>query len=269
MDQLDDGQTNPLNPVGDSLDRLIKLRLNDDLWKAMLGELPCLDAQEACIKELQNLAVQNSKSLKAINERIDLVNQKIDEARKNNQKTINLGIFEPALQAYLKIDEVKRSDGTTQKRGFFNKVLGIFTGISGLNELLANIGVPLFRNLTGGDAAAQQRAIAITDLQVKIAEIEKQRGELADKIREAVVQQVLDFDVARKDFQVSQEIARREIIRLKLQEVDYRFTSEVSTQSYLSAVSSTDRVKAESYRQWARLRSQLARIKMLVVGTEE
>jgi len=270
IEQAGEGDINPLNPAGDSLDKLIKLRLNEDLYKAMLGELPCLETQEACIKELQNLAVQNSKSLKAIDERVAIINQKIDEARKNNQRTINLSVFEPLVQAYLKVDTVTTTNAQgqpkTQTRGFFNKVLGIFSGISGLNEVLSLVGVPLFKNLGGGDAAAQGRTIAIGDLQVKLAEIENKRGDLADKIREAVVIQVLDFDVARKDFQVSQEIARREVIRAKLREVDYRYDPTVTTDSYLSSLSSLDRTKAASYRQWARLRSQLARIKIIVLG---
>ena len=36
--------TNPLNPAGTSLDKLIELQINDDLWKSMLGKLPCLEA---------------------------------------------------------------------------------------------------------------------------------------------------------------------------------------------------------------------------------
>lgn len=270
VEQAGEGDINPLNPAGDSLDKLIKLRLNEDLYKAMLGELPCLETQEACIKELQTLAVANSKSLKAIDERVAIINQKIDEARRNNQRTINLSVFEPLVQSYLKIDTVttvnSQGKSQTQTRGFFNKVLGIFSGIAGLNEVLSLVGVPLFKNLGGGDAAAQGRTIAIGDLQVKLAEIENKRGDLADKTREAVLIQVLDFDVARKDFQVSQEIARREVVRSKLREVDYRYSTTVTTDGYLSSLSGLDRTKADSYRQWARLRSQLARIKIIVLG---
>lgn len=270
MEQLGEGEINPLNPAGNSLDNLIKLRINDDLWKAMLGELPCLETQEACIKELQGLATQNSKSLKAIDERVGVINQKIDEARKNNQKTINLSVFEPLVQNYLKLDTVTtvnaQGQSKTETRGFFNKVLGIFNGITGINEVLSLVGIPLFKNLGGGDAAAQQRTIAIGDLQVKLAEIENKRGDLADKLREAVVLGVLDFDVNRKDFQVSQEIARREVIRGKLREVDYRYSTTLTTDSFLSSLSSLDRSKAESFRQWARLRSQLARLKILILG---
>lgn len=271
-DQLGDGEINPLNPAGDSLDRLIKLRINDDLWKAMLGDLPCLETQEACIKELQGLAVQNSRSLKAIDERIQIVNQKIEESRANNRKTVNLSVFEPLVTAYLKLDTITTTNAQgqqqTKQRGFFDKVANLLFGnqIQGVNEILSLIGLPLFRNLGGGDAAAQAREIGIADLQVKVAQVEKERAELADKIKETVMMQVLDFDVIRKDFQVSQEVARREVIRGKLRQIDYRYSTKVSTDSYLSSLSSLDNVKANSYRQWARLRSQLAKIKILVLG---
>ncbi len=240
----------------------------------MLGDIPCLETQEACIKELQHLAVQNSRSLKAIDERIQLVNQKIDEARRNNQRTINLGVFEPLVTAYLKLDTVTTTNAQgqqqTKQRGFFDRVFSMFSGgsalLSGVNEILSLIGVPLFKNLGGGDAAVQTRQIAIADLQVKVAQVEKERAELADKIRETVMMQVLEFDVIRKDFQVSQEIARREVIRHQLLKVDYRFSTDISTQSYIGNLNTLDKTKAESFRQWARLRSQLSRLKILILG---
>ena len=46
--------------------------------------------------------------LKAMDERIEVIDQKIAEATKNNQKTIVLGVFEPLVQSYLKIDEIQQ-----------------------------------------------------------------------------------------------------------------------------------------------------------------
>ncbi|UBF27493.1 hypothetical protein K9N68_06000 [Kovacikia minuta CCNUW1] len=260
---------NPLNPAGDSLDKLIQMQFNDDVWKTMLGELPCLEATEACIRQLQGRAIASSKTLKAIDERVTVINQKIDEAKKNNQKTIALSVFEPLVQSYLKVEDVPVQQGQEpRKRGFLDRVFDFFVKPTGtINEILSLVGVPLFRNLTGGDAAAQQRSIAIADLQVKVAEVEKQRDELKDKLREQVILQVLDFDTIRRDFQVSQEIAKREVLRMKVIEVGYRF-GDGNTVSYLGNLSAMDKQKAETFRQWARLRSQLARVKLLVLGTD-
>jgi hypothetical protein len=165
---------NPLNPAGDSLDSLIKMRVNEDLWRSMLGDLPCLEAADECITKLQSLAIQNSRELKAIDERVEAIKQKVEEARKNNQKTVRLGVFEPLVQSWLTLENVPVQPGQSPKRrGILDRVFGLVSEpLSGINEILSLVGVPLFRNVTGGDAAAQSRAIAIGDLQVKLAEIE-------------------------------------------------------------------------------------------------
>ncbi|MGA7934846.1 MAG: hypothetical protein WCA35_14975, partial [Kovacikia sp.] len=161
------------------------MQFNQDVWKTMLGQLPCLEATESCIGQLQERAIASSKTLKAIEERVTVINQKISEAKKNNQKTIALSVFEPLVQSYLKVEDIPVQQGQAPgKRGFLDRVFDFFVKPTGtINEVLSLIGLPLFRNLTGGDAAAQQRSIAIADLQVKVAEVEKQRDELKDKLR--------------------------------------------------------------------------------------
>ena len=77
-DGLMEENTNPLNPAGDSIDRLIELQINEDVWISMLGDLPCLDASELCVRQLQELAIGNSPELVAIDERVALVQEKID-----------------------------------------------------------------------------------------------------------------------------------------------------------------------------------------------
>lgn len=111
------------------------------------------------------------------------------------------------------------------------------------------------------------RAIALSNLQVKVAQIEQERAKVADTLREQVVLQVIDFDTIRREFQVSQEIVKRERLRTRLIEVDYRFGGGDTVQ-FLGNLSSLDRQKAKTFKAWARLRSQLARIKLLVLGTQ-
>ena len=258
--------TNPLQPAGDSLDLLIRTNFNDDVWAAMLGELPCLEATESCIKTLQDLAVNNSRQLQAISQRIDIINGKIDEGRANNAATITLETYEPLIQRLIKFETA-----TAEKpsRGFFDNLFDfIASPIQGVNEVLSLIGLPLFKNSVGGDAAAQTRSIAIADLQIKITEIENYRGELTAKIREQVMLSVLDFDQTRREFQISQEVIKREVIRQRLVEIDYRFATNASltTDAYLGRLSALDTKKAQSYRDWAKLRRELARIKILVLG---
>jgi hypothetical protein len=267
IDELETNQ-NPLMPAGDSLDKIINSKINDDLWQKMLGDMPCMSTQEACIKQLQTLAVQNSRELKAIDERIEAIKARIEESKANNQASVRLGVFEPLLQSWLKTEDVKQSDGTTRKRGFLDNILGALTSpISGVNEVLGLIGLPLFKNMNGGDAAAQSRVIAIGDLQVKLAEIENKRGDIAAKLRETVVLNVLEFDQARREFQIGQEIAKRETARMAVRKIEYQLGGG-DTASYLGYLSSLDKVKGATFSQWAAVRGKLARIKLIVLREE-
>ena len=272
-------ETNPLEAAGASLDRLIEMQINDDLWSAMMGELPCLDATEVCVRQLQEMAVANNPTLAEIDARVEAINERIETARANNQRTIRLGIFEPLVEDLIRISPVTRVPdpanppvpGTIvvpEERGFLENVLNIFTNpVRGINNILSFIGLPLFRNIAGGDAATQQREIAIADLQVKVAEVERSRAEMANDLREEVILQVLEFDSIRREFQIAQEVARRSTLRLQILELDYRFAvGGLNTPQYLAEVNTLDQQKAQTFRSWARLRTQLTRIKLLVMS---
>ncbi len=255
-------------PAGESLDQIINSKINDDLWQKMLGDMPCISTKESCIKQLQALAVSYSRVLRAIDQRIEAIKTGIENAKANNQKTVRLGIFEPLVQSWLKTEEVKQADGTTNKRGIIDRVLGALTSpVSGVNDILGLIGLPLFKNATGGDASAQQRSIAIGDLQVKLAEIENKRGEIAAKLREVVVINVLEFDQARREFQIGQEIAKRETARMAVRRIEYQLGGS-DTSAYLGHLSGLDRVKGATFSQWAAVRGKLARIKLIVLREE-
>lgn len=128
--------------------------------------------------------------------------------------------------------------------------------------------MPLFDKFFGGSDQNQQRAIAISDLEVKLAEIQRGRAELADKVREKVALAVFDFDTSRRDFQIAQEIAKREASRMQLFEVEYRL-GEGTSERYLGQLSSLDKNKAMTWKSWTLMRSQLEKIKLLVLGVED
>jgi hypothetical protein len=105
---------------------------------------------------------------------------------------------------------------------------------------------------------------------VKVAQIEADARKIDQALREEVMLQVLEFDVIRREFQISQEVAQRATLQHRLLEIDYRFSPDrVSTNAYLGNLSSLDQQKAQTYRAWSRLRTQLARIKILVLGVPE
>jgi hypothetical protein len=79
-----------------------------------------------------------------------------------------------------------------------------------LSELLGAIGIPLLRGAYGGTDAQQSRAIQISDLVVKVAEIDRGKTEVTAKTRERVQQMILDFDIFAREFQAEQAIWLRQ-----------------------------------------------------------
>ncbi len=247
------------------------------MFKSLISPLPCLDTTTACISSLQGLAITNSPINKKIEESITLIEEKIEEATKANKLSIDLAVFEPAIQYFL------RQSGTMQAPaqpgqpaqqaqsggGFLNNVLGIFTRPVGLvNDLLSVIGIPLLRRYTGGNQENKQAAIAISDLKVKTEELRKSKEEINIKTRDSVLFAVLEFDVRSREFQIQQAITKREIQRFELYKVSYRFGSS-NTEAYLGQQSSLDKQKASVLREWAQMRSQLEKIKLIVLANKD
>jgi hypothetical protein len=116
--------------------------------------------------------------------------------------------------------------------------------------------------------AQQGRAIAISDLQVKVAELQRNKAEIADKLRERVTLEALKLEETARDFQIEKEIAKRDKQRLEISKISYKF-GEGDSKQYLGELSSYDRQKATTWRQWSRLRSQLVLVKLLVLGDKD
>lgn len=260
---------NPLNSAGNSLDTLIQRGINADLWEQMKGDLPCVDATTECITELQNIATQQNPLLQEIDTRIEEINAKIDEAKAANKKSINLSVLRPAARVFLEPNFDAQASPGQRQQGTIEKIAQIFTSPTGvINEVLRSVGIPLFDKLFGGSDQSQERAIAISDLAVKLAEIQRGRAELANQIKEKVALAIFDFDTSRREFQLSQEISKRESNRTQLIEMDYQLGEGEST-TYLSQLSSLDRNKAATWKSWSEMRAQLAKLQLLVLGTEE
>lgn len=243
----------------------------------MVSPLPCLDTTSSCIQQLQNLAVTNSPINAKIEESIAAIEEKIEEANKANKQSIDLAIFEPALQYFLRqggttgqtTGQTGQTATSTNSGGLLNNVLGIFTRPVGLiNDLFNVIGIPILRRFTGGNQENKQAAIAISDLRVKVEELRKSKEEIAIKTRDSVLFSVLEFDVRSREFQIQQAIAKREIQRFQLYKVGYRF-GQSSTEAYLGQQSSLDKQKASVLREWSQMRSQLEKIKLIVLAQKE
>jgi hypothetical protein len=245
------------------------MRINEDLWKQVRGRLPCVDPTQACISQLQSLAIGNARPLRAIDERLEKIEEKIAEATVNNKKSVKFGQFEPVLQEWLKYTPENTATKTPESGGLLTNIFNAIARPQGaLNQILSLIGLPIAKAAAGGGGDAQNRAIAITDLTAKVTTIKAGREEVADKLREKVSEEILAFDDARREFQAAKEMAQREGLRAKILAVEYRL-GKGDTASYLGYQSTLDAKKIDTYRNWSRVRGRLQRLKLLVLGTPD
>jgi hypothetical protein len=262
------------------IDKLLTQQFNDDMWRIMRGGLPCLETTSSCLEQLQNKSVTDSPLLKELDTRIQEATSKIDEARAKNAKTVKLSILTPALQ-YL-LGPTPTAGKPQEGNGLIDNLLGIFNGKTGLiNGLINVIGVPLFTASQGTNTEANRNAIpterfaiAISDLQIKVAELQRARAQLADTIREKVAIALVKFDEGKTDFQIAQVVGARAIDQFKVFELRY-IRGNNDTEGYLSKQSELDKVKANTYGSWGKMRRflrsaslSLFEIKLLVLGVK-
>ncbi|MDM3853865.1 MAG: hypothetical protein PT120_02795 [Aphanizomenon gracile PMC649.10] len=197
-------------------------------------------------------------------------------------KTVRLSILTPALQ-YLLGPTPTAGQAQPEGKGLIDNLVGIFTGKTGLiNGLLNVIGVPLLVGSQGANTEANRNAIpterfaiAISDLQIKVAELQRARAQLADTIRGKVAVALVKFDEGRTDFQIAQVVGARAIDQFKVFELRY-IRGNNDTESYLAKQSQLDRVKADTYASWGKMRRflrsaslSLFEIKLLVLGVKD
>jgi hypothetical protein len=258
------GEENPLLPP--DLNSLIEKKISEDVWAELKGELPCVDSSEACILQLQSRALSASPILKELDLRIEEANNRIDEARVNNRKAINVSTFSPYLQVLLQ-GLFPPAQVNAQSPPVVNPLTFIFGSFFG--DLAGQLIGSLF-NWQGlvSTQDATNRQIAIADLQIKVAELQRARAEAAGKLREVVLLETLKLEEIVREFQIQQEIAKRDRARMQIVKVSYTF-GEGSSESYLAQLSAYDRQKAATWREWSKMRTQLTRVKIIVLGVEE
>lgn len=257
LQQPPQGQENPfLNP---ELDELVEKRINEDIWEQLKGELPCIQATTECLEELEASALQNSRLLQEVDERIAEAQDRIEEAKTKNLQSVSISTFSPFLQSFI-------GETFTPYKGVDNPLKGILGNLlGGLAGQFLSILFPWQNQATS--EGATNRAIAIGDLQIKVAELQRARAEIADKLREKVLLEGLQLEQTAREFQIQQEIAKRDKARIEIIKISYQF-GEGNSESYLNQLSNYDRQKAQTWREWAKLRSQLTKVKILVLGSK-
>lgn len=252
------------------IDKLIQQQFNDDMWRIMRGGLPCLETSAFCLQQLQERAVAQSPLLQEIDTKIEEINGRIEEAKQKNQTSIKLSVFEPALQVFLGQKTV--TDPETKKSqtiGFVERIGQLFTSPTPiLNELFNAIGIPLLRSFSGGNDTQRQTAIAISDLQIKVAQMQRDRAEVANAVREKIAVSLVKFDEARTDFQTSQVVSSRVLQQFQIFEVRYT-RGNSDTETYLARQNQLDSIKAQTYSSWAKMRRTLFELKLLVLSVKD
>jgi hypothetical protein len=254
---------NPLSEPQD-ISKILNTTMTTDQWVLMYQPLDCLDTSLECVQKLQQQSIDNSQLIRELNAKIQEVNTRIEEAKTNNQKSIDLSIFEPGLQVFLKQDIVVEN-GQSRKMGFTERLGQIFTNPGGLlNDLLGAIGIPLLRGSFGGSDAQQSRSIQISELTVKVAEMERGKVEIASRIRDKTQDLVLAFDVAAREFQAEQAIVKGEVKSFKIYSVTYA-AGDGDTNTYLNRKEQLERSKLKVFKDWAKLRAQIVNLKNMVI----
>lgn len=265
-----DSGENPLNPI--NAGELLRSQINADLWQEMKGELPCIEPTQSCIESLQSTAVSKNPLLTDLDTKIEEITEKIEEAKATNKQSIRLSVFEPALQYFLSQSNTTTTTTTNNQQqqqqpgGFLNNIIGLFTRPVGtVNGLLSAIGLPLLRSLTGGNDQQKAAAIAISDLSVKVAELQRGRAELANKIKEQVSFAVIDFDLKKREFQASLTATKLKEQQTKLIQVQFA-SGSYDAIAMLQQESSLNSSQLQAFREWGQLKAALIRLKLLVIG---
>jgi hypothetical protein len=223
----------------DATDPLTLIQRNDAEgdFEILKGDLPCLDSSAACIASLVKAAIANSPSLKKLDEQVAAANDSIKNANAGGGNIFRL------IQPVVPLLGVP--------------LLGIGGGALGT----------LVNTLAGNSRTDQTTSQANADLQIKVAQIERTKQEVSDRIQDSVTQEVIKFDELRLQAETQAAIANRETSRFKLLEVAYRL-GEGDTASFLEKVNALDRVRVSVSVDKAKMRSQAIKVRRIVLGED-
>lgn len=254
--------------------------MNTDIWQELKGELPCLESSPGCIEQLQSKATSDSALLRDIDSKIDELQNKIDEAVVANKKSINLAVLSPGLQILINpISDSGSSstsaDGkttTTSGRGTTGLLgnLGLLLSKPSLviDKVLGGIAIPLLQSFFGGAKEQRDAAIATTDLQLKVTQLIQVRAQMANTIKEKVLESALDLDQNKREFQATLLSIQLLEQQTKIVQVEFRLGQHDSL-AMLAQERSFNEANLSAFRQWGALKSSIQKLKVLVLGVED
>jgi hypothetical protein len=201
------------------------------------SKLPCLDTTNPCVEQLTQAAIATSLTLKTLNERITLIDDRL------------------ALIG-------DRKDYAESK--LWTNYLPTTTNIDSIIDPFAWI-----RNLAGGGDMQRDR-LAIADLEVKAATLEAARAELERRreqekvnLQEKVLQLLLGYEAATRQVElVESQIKTFEVSR-EVFRIRYQF-GEGTTEQWLSFQEREDRLNEQLVKVKTKQKETVRELKQLV-----
>jgi hypothetical protein len=251
--------------------------MNSDIWRELRGELPCLESSPGCIQQLQSKATQDSALLTDIDSKIEELQSKIDEAVASNKKSINLAILTPGLQILINpINQTGSSSTKTTTTTSGNSTTGLLGNLGLLlskpslviDKVLGGIAIPLIQSFFGGAKEQRDSAIATTDLQLKVTQLSQVRAQMANAIKEKVLESALDLDQNKREFQATLLSIQLLEQQTKIVQLEFRL-GQHSSLEMLAQEKSFNEANLSAFRQWGTLKSSIQKLKVLVLGVED
>ena len=242
-------------PEAENLDDKLEGREASEQFDLLKGDLPCLDSKPECIKQLEALAIANSPDLKALDAQIASSSEAVKLAKVQGQ-----GSFIESIAPFVSaIAPILLQNSRPQAFG------EIRTGLD--SRLLFEALPVIISGRATSDANQTRNNQANADLQIKLAQLEKTKAEIAIAIKGKVIDSVITFEGLRDESDLQSTIVRREEVRSKLIEIAYRM-GESSTIEQVARINDFDRKKIIAAQIKSRLRSQALKIQRLVKGSE-
>jgi hypothetical protein len=242
-------------PDPENLDDKLDNREATEQFELLKGDLPCLDSKPECIAQLEQLAIANSPELRAIETQIASSSEAVKLAKVQGQ-----GSFTESIAPYVAaIAPILLQNSKPLAQGEIR---------IGLDSRLLFEALPtIIAGRATSDANQTRNSQANADLQIKLAQLEKTKSEIAIAIKGRVVEAVILFESLKDESDLQSTIVRREEVRSKLIEIDYRMGGS-STIEQVARVNEFDRKKIIAAQTRSKLRSQALKIQRLCKGVE-
>lgn len=242
-------------PDPENLDDKLDNREATEQFELLKGDLPCLDSKPECIAQLEQLAIANSPELRAIETQIASSSEAVKLAKVQGQ-----GSFTESIAPYVAaIAPILLQNSKPLAQGEIR---------IGLDSRLLFEALPtIIAGRATSDANQTRNSQANADLQIKLAQLEKTKAEIAISIKGKVTDAVILFENLKDDADLQTTIVRREAVRGKLIEIGYRL-GESSTIDQIARLNDFDRKKIIAAQTRSKLRSQALKIQRLCKGVE-